>query len=92
MKKLTSATGKASVFLALSVAVSYLLSMTNPAINNMEMGAILNFFLPGLTGLLTFVILIVTVLLIKKPLRVLLVVLSFINIITGIYLHYFYKG
>ena len=43
----------------LSIVFSYLLSMSNPNLDRMEMDALLNFYFPGLFGLLLLILFLV---------------------------------
>jgi energy-coupling factor transporter transmembrane protein EcfT len=86
----------ALLLVVLSIIISYLLSMTNPGIGNMEMKALLNLYLPGIVAIFSMMVFLVfsfgyknLFLKVQLPLTILLIVF---NISTGIYLHYFYSS
>lgn len=80
--------------IVISIVISYLLSMTNPRIGNMEMAALLNLYLPGIIAVITLIIFLIMATAFKKLfLRYrwwVTVPLAVINAATGVYLHFFY--
>ena len=85
---------QALLIIVLSIIFSYLLSMTNPRIGNMEMAALLNLYLPGIVAIFSMVLFLVFTFALKnfflRAYWIITIFLIIINIGTGVYLHYFY--
>ena len=82
------------LLIVIAIIISCILSMTNPRIGNMEMAALLNLYLPPVVAIFSMLIFLVFTVgfkeFFKRNYRVIASLLVAINLITGIYLHFFY--
>jgi hypothetical protein len=76
----------------LAIIISYLFSMTNSRINNMEMDALLNFYFPSFLGVPLLVLFLIFTVAFKTAYArarwPIVAVISLLIILLGVWLHY----
>jgi len=76
----------------LAIVISYLFSMTNPRINNMEMDALMNFYFPAFLGIPLLVLFIIFSFAFKSAWQrahwPIVIIISLLIILLGVWLHY----
>jgi hypothetical protein len=79
-------------WIVLSIAISYIVSLTNPNLGNMEMDALANLYFPGMLGLpLLFIFLILSFIFKSFYTRFrwpMVILIAVINILFGLSLHF----
>lgn len=88
MKRLPK--GLEACLLILSIILSFILAVTTPKLNQLELGAMFNFTFPLILGVITLILLLITSLITQnKKIRIAaLCLLSICNVILGIFFHF----